>query len=152
MVSIFDVHHPPTGNRDRCVGGSFFFERSTFMPYLIPPNYCRRASRLLAAMKVALGLMGSSISGDGLKPYLRPPAPPPSPFVKYPSSPSEDKTRAPPAPHVAAHKLIRPLLSARLEAERALIEYLRTADLPQEHPSVEIRHCLEDLALRSFKS
>jgi len=45
---------------------------------------------------------------------------------------------------------IRPLLSARLEAERALIEYLRTADIPQEHPWVEIRHRLEDLALRRF--
>jgi hypothetical protein len=103
-------------------------------------------------MKIALGLMGGSISGDGLKPYLRPPAPPPSPFVKYPSPPSEDKTRAPPAPHVAAHRLIRPLLSARLEAERALLEYLRTADLPQAHPWVEIRRRLEDLALRRFTS
>jgi len=72
--------------------------------------------------------------------------------MKYPSPPSEDKTRAPPAPHVATHKLIRPLLSARLEAERALIEYLRTADIPQEHPWVEIRHRLEDLALRRFTS
>jgi len=128
------------------------FFNTTFVPYLITPYYYCRASRLLAATKVALGLMGGSISGDGLKPYLRPPAPPPSPFVKYPSPPSEDKTRAPPAPPVAARKLIRPLLSARLEAERTLIEYLRTTDLPQEHPWVEIRHRLEDLALRRFTS
>jgi hypothetical protein len=102
---------------------------------ITPCHYSRLgASRLLVAMKVALGLVGSSTSGDGLRPHLRLPAPPPSPFVKYPSPPSEDKTRAPPAPPVAAHKLIRLLLSARSEAERALMKYRRTADLPQEHP------------------
>jgi hypothetical protein len=99
-------------------------------------------------MNVTLGLMGGSVFGDDLKPYLRPPASPPSPFVKYPSPPSEDKTRVSPARPVAARKLIRPLLSARLEAERALVEYLRTADLPQGYPWVEIRHRLENLALR----
>ena len=102
-------------------------------------------------MKVTLGLLGSSIYGDGLKPYLRPPAPPPSPFVRYPSPPSEDKTRVPPARSVTTRKLIRPLLSARLEAERTLVEYLRTADLPREYPWVEIRHRLEDLESRRFK-
>jgi hypothetical protein len=101
-------------------------------------------------MKVTLGLMGSSISGDALKPYLRPPAPPPSPFVRYPSPPSEDKTRVSPARPFTSRKLIRPLLSARLEAERALVEYLRATDLPQEYPWVEIRHRLEDLVLHSF--
>jgi hypothetical protein len=100
-------------------------------------------------MKVTLGLMGNSIFGDDLKPYLRPPAPPPSPFVRYPSPPSEDKTRVSPARAVASRKLIRSLLSARLEAERALVEYLRTADIPQECP--QIRYRLEDLALRRFQ-
>jgi hypothetical protein len=101
-------------------------------------------------MKVAFGLMGSSISGDRLKPYLRPPAPPPSPFVKYPSPPAEDSTRAQPAPPVPSHKLIRPLLSARLEAEHALVEYLHATDLPQEPPWVEIRRRAEDLELRKL--
>jgi hypothetical protein len=101
-------------------------------------------------MKVSLGLMGNSIFGDDLKPYLRPPAPPPSPFVRYPSPPSEDKTRVSPARTVASRKLIRPLLSARLEAERALVEYLRTADIPQGYPWVQIRLRLEELALRRF--
>jgi hypothetical protein len=110
----------------------------------------RRASRLLAAMKVALGLMGSSISGDGLKPYLRPPAPPPNPFVRYPSPPAEDSTRVPPARSVPARRLIRPLFSARLEAERALVEYMRAADLPQEPPWVEIWRRSELLASRRF--
>jgi len=109
-----------------------------------------RASRLIAAMKVALGLLGSSISGDRLKPYLRPPAPPPNPFVKYPSPPAEDSTRAPPAPPVPAHKLIRPLFSARVEAERALVEYVRASDLPQGPPWVEIRRRTEFLASRRF--
>lgn len=98
-------------------------------------------------MKVALGFVGSSSSGDGLKPYLRPPAPPPNPFVKYPSPPAEDSTRVLPARPVFAHKLIRPLFSARLEAERSLLEYLRTADLPNGHPWVEIRRRAEDLEL-----
>jgi hypothetical protein len=101
-------------------------------------------------MKVTLGLMGSSISGDALKPYLRPPAPPPNPFVRYPSPPSEDKTRVSSARPVTPRKLIRPLLSACLEAEHALVEYLRAADLPQEYPWVEIRHRLEDPALHRF--
>jgi hypothetical protein len=110
-----------------------------------------RASRLLAAMKVALGLLGSSISGaDRLKPYLRPPAPPPSPFVKYPSPPTEDITRAPPARPVPARKLIRPLFSARAEAERALVEYVRATDLPEGPPWVEIRRRTEFLASRRF--
>ena len=102
-------------------------------------------------MKVALGLLGSSISGeDRLKPYLRPPAPPPNPFVHYPSPPAKDSTRAPPAPPVPARKLIRPLLSARVEAERALVEYVRAADLPPGPPWVEIRRRAEFLASRRF--
>jgi glycerol-3-phosphate O-acyltransferase/dihydroxyacetone phosphate acyltransferase len=102
-------------------------------------------------MKVALGLLGSSISGeDRLKPYLRPPAPPPNPFVQYPSPPAKDSTRAPPAPPVPARKLIRPLFSARVEAERALVEYVRAADLPPGPPWVEIRRRTEFLASRRF--
>ena len=132
-------------NSERCVGDSF---RPPFL-YLILP-YGRRASRLLAAIKVALGLIGSSISGDGLKPYLRPPVPPPNPFVRYPSPPAEDGTRVPPARPVPARKLIRPLFPARLEAERALVEYIRAAALPQEPPWVEIRHRSESLASRRF--
>lgn len=102
-------------------------------------------------MKVALGLLGSSTSGgDWLKPYLRPPAPPPNPFVKYPSPPTTDSTRAPPAGPVPGRKLIRPLFSARVEAERALVEYVRAMDLPQGPPWVEIRRRAEFLASRSF--
>ena len=101
-------------------------------------------------MKVVLGLVGSPISGDGLKPYLRPPAPPPNPFVRYPSPPAEDGTRVPPARPVPARKLIRPLFSARLEAERALVEYVRAADLPQEPLWIEIRRRTEFLASRRF--
>jgi hypothetical protein len=66
--STFDAHHLSTVNSERCVKDSF----TPSYLYLILPYYYR-ASRLLAAMKVALGLMGSSISGEGLKPYLRPP-------------------------------------------------------------------------------
>lgn len=132
-------------NSERCVGDS---SRPPYL-YLILP-YGRRASRLLAAIKVALGLIGSSISGDGLKPYLRPPAPPPNPFVRYPSPPAEDGTRVPPARPVPARKLIRPLFPARLEAERALVEYIRAAALPQEPPWVEIRRRSESLASRRF--
>ena len=101
-------------------------------------------------MKVALGLLGGSISGDRLKPYLRPPAPPPNPFVKYPSPPTEDSTRAPLARPVPARKLIRPLFSARVEAELALVEYIRATDLPQGPPWVEIRRRSEFLASRRF--
>jgi hypothetical protein len=101
-------------------------------------------------MTVALGLMGSSISGDGLKPYLRPPAPPPNPFVRYPAPPAEDSTRVTPARPVPARKLIRPLFSARLEAERALVEYMRAADLPQEPLWVEMQRRTEFLASRRF--
>jgi glycerol-3-phosphate O-acyltransferase/dihydroxyacetone phosphate acyltransferase len=101
-------------------------------------------------MKVVLGFVGSPISGDGLKPYLRPPAPPPNPFVRYPSPPAEDGSRVPPARPVPARKLIRPLFSARLEAERALVEYVRAADLPQEPLWIEIRRRTEFLASRRF--
>jgi glycerol-3-phosphate O-acyltransferase/dihydroxyacetone phosphate acyltransferase len=101
-------------------------------------------------MKVALGLVGSSISGDALRPYLRPPAPPPNPYVRYPSPPTEDSTRALPAPPVPGRKLIRPLLSARLEAERALVEYVRAVDLPQGPQWVAIRRRAEDLASHKF--
>jgi hypothetical protein len=141
----FDAHHLLTVNSERCVGDLFRLPHL----YLILPYHCR-ASRLLAAMKVALGLMGGSISGDGLKPYLRPPAPPPNPFVKYPSPPVEDSTRVPPARPIPARKLIRPLFSARLEAERTLVDYMSAADLPHEPPWVEIRRRTELLASRRF--
>lgn len=98
-------------------------------------------------MKVALGLLTKPVSGNALLPYLRPPAPPPSPYVKYPLPPADDKTRAPRAPPLSSRKLIYPLLSAHAEAGHALVAYLRSAKLPDGPIWEMIRQRVEVLAL-----
>ena len=92
----------------------------------ITANYAQ-FKRLLASFKLFLGILAptsSALAGPALVPYSHTPVPPPNPYIKR--RPGHDQVQAPqpPAPFVAPHRLVRPLLDARADATRAMWTFL----------------------------